>query len=195
MAYLLKAIAALLLLYISVHIQSDQEYYHRSSNWVANSARILLRHRDFEVPQVLQYALGQYGPNVSTSNRDKWARHRRIVSSVIDERISKAVFDESIHQTSGLLEEAFLRSGGKPGFTETSPLFDMLKKISVHVLLSPGMGIKVPRRTEEEQSPEPGYKMTHVEPLTTVVASIVGAVILPTVFSCFGRRGSQDTAK
>ncbi|KAF2136195.1 uncharacterized protein K452DRAFT_280347 [Aplosporella prunicola CBS 121167] len=141
---------------------------------------ILLRVRDFEVPQALEYALGQYGPNVLTTNGDKWAKHRRIATSVIDERISKTVFNESVRQTHGLLDEVLSTHGNKSYSAETPLLFDMLKKITIHVLIGAGMGTQMPWRSDEDQRPEPGYKMTHVESLTTVVSNIVGVGILPT---------------
>ncbi|OAQ64573.1 cytochrome P450 monooxygenase [Pochonia chlamydosporia 170] len=140
---------------------------------------ILLRHRDFEVPHSLEFALGQYGPNVLTTNGDQWTRHRRIVSSVIDERISKTVFEESIEQADGLLGEIEASTDGTAP-TETRHLFDMLKKITIHVLLTAGMGRTVAWQDDKEQKPEPGYRMSHIKSLTTVVTSIAGFGLLPT---------------
>lgn len=142
---------------------------------------ILLRHRDFEVPHSLEFALGQYGPNVLTTNGDQWTRHRRIVSSVIDERISRTVFEESTEQSEGLLGEMQMSADSDaPESTETRHLFDMLKKITIHVLLTAGMGTKVAWKDSQEGEIESGYTMTHIKSLTTVVTSIVGMGLLPT---------------
>jgi cytochrome P450 len=86
-----------------------------------------------------------------------------------------------MHQTNGLLEE--IQSLARPeklGFTDTRHLFDMLKKITIHVLLTAGMGRTVAWKDEQERKPEPGYKMTHIRSLTTVVTSIAGFGLLPT---------------
>ena len=151
--------------------------------WTADpelTQEILLRVRDFHIPEALEWPLGQFGPNILIANGDKWARHRRIVTAVIDERISKTIFEDTIRQARGLLDEIFSSSRGKPGSTETPQLFDMLKKITIHVLIGAGMGTAVPWIDEEAQRPEPGYRMTYRESLTTVVTNLVGAVMVPT---------------
>ena len=171
---------------------------------------ILQRVRDFEVPTSLEASLAMYGPNVLTSNGDHWSRHRRIVTSVIDERISKAVFHESMRQTRGMIQELhsiaedhrklltdYATAQGKAlaGYAatetkalaklaaaETANLFDMLKRITIHVLIGTSMGKPVSWQESIDEKPEPGYTMTYKKSLTKVVANVIGAVLLPTKF-------------
>ncbi|KAI0457001.1 cytochrome P450 [Xylaria acuta] len=150
--------------------------------WTADpkaAQEICLRVHDFEVPQAMEVALGQYGPNVMTTNGDMWARHRRIVTSVIDDRILKAVFDESIRQTYGLLDEAFSSSTSQPDSADTRLIFDMIKKVTINVLFNASMGTKV-RWKDEYEKLEPDYRMTQIESLTAVVSNLAGAAIIPT---------------
>jgi hypothetical protein len=103
---------------------------------------ILLRVREFETPEDIRLALGGFPPNVMTTNGDQWARHRRVVSTVIDKRISKNAFEESMRQTNSPLDELFSSpTGGKPDSTDTLQLFDMLKKVTIHGFLGAGMGV------------------------------------------------------
>ncbi|KAG5981021.1 hypothetical protein E4U55_003373 [Claviceps digitariae] len=147
---------------------------------------VLLRNRDFEVSYAIQYALGQFGPNVLTTNGDLWTRHRRMVSSVMDENLSKSMFKESVKQTKRLLADvkhSAVSSGtlaDREESLETRHLFDMLKKITVHTILAAGMGIPVAWKDEDEKARDPGYKMTYFKSLTTVVTNISGVSLLPT---------------
>ncbi|KAI1195909.1 cytochrome P450 [Nemania serpens] len=152
--------------------------------WTADpkaAQEICLRIHDFEVPRALEFALGQYGPNVMTTNGDIWARHRRIVTSVIDDRILKSVFDESIRQTSGLLDQTFSSSPRNADLADTRLIFDMVKKVTIHVLFSASMGTNAEWRDEHAEKPESGYMMTQIESLTMVVSNLVGAAIIPTI--------------
>ncbi|KAI1111536.1 cytochrome P450 [Nemania sp. NC0429] len=150
--------------------------------WTADpkaAQEICLRVHDFEVPRAMEAALGQYGPNVMTTNGDIWARHRRIVTSVIDDRILKAVFDESIRQTSSLLGQTFSSHTSHTDLADTRLIFDMVKKITIHVLFHASMGTKA-EWSDESGEPEPGYRMTQIESLTAVVSNLAGAAIIPT---------------
>ncbi|KAL8369691.1 hypothetical protein RB595_000161 [Gaeumannomyces hyphopodioides] len=141
---------------------------------------IILRTRDFEIPHAHAYALGPYGPNVLSTNGDRWALHRKIITGVIDERISRAVFEESSQQVSGLLDEVF--APWEPGSLacETEALFDMLKSVTIHVLLSVSMGARAPWKSRHElATPEPGYTMSHISSLVTMVTNLVGVGLLP----------------
>lgn len=141
---------------------------------------ILHRTQAFEVPKSHEFALGQFGPNVMTTNGSQWARHRRIVTSVIDERISRTVFTESMRQAGGLLDDLFPADAGSITAAETTKLFDMLKKITIHVLMAAGMGKQVSWNCEPDGELEAGYTMSPTVSLTTIVANIVGIGMLPT---------------
>ncbi|KAI5247618.1 cytochrome P450 [Aureobasidium subglaciale] len=136
---------------------------------------ILHRTHAFEVPRALEFALGQFGPNVMTTNGGVWARHRRIISSVIDERIFKVVFGESVRQSLELLST--LSDGSSP--SGDPKLFDMLKKITIHVLMAAGMGQELSQQDDKHIVSESGYTMSSIDALTTVVTNLIGLVMLP----------------
>jgi cytochrome P450 len=90
------------------------------------TTEILNRTRDFVPVDLTELFMAKFGPNVLTSHGDSWARQRKVVAGVINERISKTVFNESIHQTKGLIDEVIEGSAG-----ETNRIFDMMKKITI----------------------------------------------------------------
>jgi len=95
---------------------------------------ILRRPRDFQQNDLTELFMSRFGHNVLTTNGDRWARQRKIIATVINERISKAVFNESIRQTDGLLDEVFRNSAPFDAAGESNKIFDMIKKITIHVL-------------------------------------------------------------
>lgn len=125
--------------------------------------------------------MGVFGGNVITSDGHHWARQRKVVARVINERISKAVFDESIEQMQGLLEE--LSEKRQPnGTTETNQLFNMVKKIAINVLSAAGMGASVPWSDTTDDRPKPGFKQTYIQSVKKVIDSVAGPIILPLWF-------------
>lgn len=140
---------------------------------------IVARYRDFEVPPSMGAVLGRFGPNVLTTNGDQWARHRKAVANVINERISKTVFEESLQHSHSILTQILQTTPDKTGSTDTPYLFDMLTRITLNVLIGTGLSDKVPWKNEEEDKPEPGFKMTYTESLGTVVDNALGAGLLP----------------
>lgn len=141
-------------------------------------AEILARPRDFMQVDLTALFMGRFGPNVLTTDGDAWARQRKVVASVINERISKTVFNESIHQTAGLLGEVV--ADGKAG--ESNRIFDMMKKITINVLSGAGMGTSVEWRDNANEKPSPGFKMTYIEAVKSVIDSVAGPILLPQWF-------------
>jgi cytochrome P450 len=121
--------------------------------------------------------MGQFGRNVLTDNGEKWAKQRKVVAGVINERISKTVFNESVRQTEGLLGEVYERADG--GVSDSNRLFDMMKKITIHVLSGAGMGASVAWNGNNNERPREGYKMTYIEACKTVINGVAGPIILP----------------
>ena len=113
--------------------------------WTADpqvSHEILRRIHDFEQPRELEFLLAKFGPNVLTSNGDQWARHRKIVAKVINERISKAVFENSIYYSQEILHDVLPISPDKSSSIETAMLFDKLTQVSFSILIGVGIGDK-----------------------------------------------------
>ena len=121
--------------------------------------------------------MGQFGRNVLTDNGEQWAKQRKVVAGVINERISKTVFNESIKQTEGLLGEVYEKADG--GVSDSNRLFDMMKKITIHVLAGAGMGASVAWNGDDDEKPREGYKLTYNEAIKTVINGVAGPIILP----------------
>jgi cytochrome P450 len=96
------------------------------------ASEVLRRTKDFVVPELNKLFMEKFGPNILTTDGDVWSKHRKLVSGVINERISEAVFRESIHQTEGLLDEVLENS--EAGVTNR--MFDMMRKITINVSFS-----------------------------------------------------------
>lgn len=156
--------------------------------WTADpkvAEEILSRVYDFKNPEVLRHSLGQFGPNVITTNGSQWARHRRLFTSVMDERISKTVFDHSIRQIRHLLDSLLESAPNKPDSIDTPLLFDMLKQVSLQVILSAaaatGSSTEASLAKDKvDQPPESGYTMTYTESILTIVTNVVGLAMVPT---------------
>ena len=138
-------------------------------------SEVLRRPREFVQMDIADVFLGKFGPTVLTSNGDSWARQRKVVASVINERISKTVFNESVYQTQGLLDEVI----GDRDATESNLIFDMMRKITMNVLSGAGMGTRVEWNDDANAKPTPGYKMTYNEAIKHVISAVVGPIILP----------------
>lgn len=100
------------------------------------------------------------------------------MASAINERISKAVFDESVRQTKGMLDEVS-RMADENGTAETNKFFDWAKKIAIHILDNAGMGDNVPWDTDTNDKPEPGFQQTYIQSVKSVIHHITGAILLP----------------
>lgn len=121
--------------------------------------------------------MAKFGQNVLTSNGDSWSRQRRVVASVINERISRTVFDESVEQTNGLIKE--LEASAINGSIDSNSLFDMAKKITINVLSGAGMGASVAWSDEQVNRPEPGFKQTYIQSVKALLDGIKGPILFP----------------
>lgn len=103
---------------------------------------VLRRPRDFVQHHLTSMFMSRFGGNLLTADGDDWHRQRRVVAGTITERISKAVWQESVVQTESMIEEVFGGTGqssvGKKA--ETKRMFDYMKKITINVLSGVGMG-------------------------------------------------------
>jgi cytochrome P450 len=141
---------------------------------------IARRPRDFRQPATTALIMGVFGGNVLISNDETWAKQRKVVASVINERISKTVFNESVKQTEGLLGEVYDRADGEA--VETNRLFDMMKKITIHVLSGAGMGASVEWQDNAEEKPRKGHRLTYIEACKAVITAVPGPIVLPVWF-------------
>lgn len=146
---------------------------------------VLRRPNDFLPMTETELFMNKFGANVLTSSGDAWARQRKVVAGVINERISKAVFQESLRQTDGLVNEVLGGAGaGGDDAGETTRVFDMLKKITINVLSGAGMGASVEWDGDDGQGEKPvaPYRQTYMEAVKHVIHGIAGPIILPAWF-------------
>ncbi|KAJ4396801.1 hypothetical protein N0V93_001023 [Gnomoniopsis smithogilvyi] len=136
---------------------------------------VLRRPNDFFPMTETELFMNRFGSNVLTSSGDSWARQRKLVASVINERISKTVFHESIQQTKGLIDEVL--AGKEVG--ESTRVFDMLKKITINVLSGAGMGASVDWDDDKGEKPNGPYRQTYMEAVKHVINGVAGPIILP----------------
>lgn len=137
------------------------------------SVELMKRVGDFQSHEFTHLFLGRFGGNVFTSDGEDWARQRKVVASVINERVSKAVWRESLIQTEGLLKEA------EGGGGETNRLFDGMKKITINVLSGAGMGARVSWEEEKEEEVKPGFRMNYMQAVNVVIEGVTGPLIMP----------------
>ncbi|KAK1983037.1 hypothetical protein LZ30DRAFT_789484 [Colletotrichum cereale] len=149
--------------------------------WTADqvvATEVLRRTGDFDIPALTGLFLGHFGPNVLTTNSERWARQRKVVAAVIHDRIFKAIFDSAIRQTEGMLEDLFSIEGtdkNEATLAESTALFDNLKRITIHVLSEVGMGASAPWR----ERPQPGFRMTYIQACKVVMGHCTGAIVIP----------------
>ncbi|KAK4897815.1 hypothetical protein LTR27_004587 [Elasticomyces elasticus] len=168
------------------YCNGEKSYFHvgtgKSEIWTSDpefAVEILRRPRDFQQQRIAELFIARFGQNVLTSNSERWARQRKIIAGVINERISKLVFYESVRQAEGLVSEVFRTSSESQQSVETSQLFDMMKKVTIHVLSGATMGSTLPFSGGSSEKPEPGYKLTYMESVKLIINAITGPIILP----------------
>ncbi|KAF2768769.1 cytochrome P450 [Teratosphaeria nubilosa] len=143
---------------------------------------ILRRPRDFPQTDLAASFTDQFGPSVITSGGDHWTRQRKVIASAVNERISKAVFNESLRQTEGLLAEIFRYPGGNGTSAESNELFVMIKKIAMHVLSGAGMGVNFVWNDSASETPRDGFKTTYLTAVRCLTDNLSGPIILPQWF-------------
>ncbi|KAF7193247.1 Cytochrome P450 monooxygenase [Pseudocercospora fuligena] len=148
--------------------------------------QVLMKHQYFHQLKLTAFFLEKFGKSLFTSNGESWARQRKVLAAVVNEKISKTVFGETIKQSEGLVNEVTKKdalNGGK-GVAETNQVFDMLKKVTIHVLSGAGMGTTVSWASDGgEKKLKPGMKMDYMDACKIVTGATMGPIILPQWFT------------
>lgn len=149
--------------------------------------QVLTRHHDFHQLKLTALFLEKFGKSLFTSNGESWAKQRKIMASVVNERISKNVFGETVRQAEGLVGELMNNEKKEKGVAETNKIFDMMKKVTIHVLSGAGMGTTVSWEGDEaggeKKQLKPGMKMNYMDACKIVTAATMGPIILPQWFT------------
>ncbi|CAN8106460.1 unnamed protein product [Discula destructiva] len=140
---------------------------------------IAARHDDFETIPGLKLILGKYGPNVMTVNGERWTTHRKLVATVLTDRISRTVFEESCKQAADILAAFVPSSVGEATTTKLLLVFEKLTSLTLGVLVSSCLGDKFPWSLENDDEPEPGHSMKYTESLHLQLNNLFGVGALP----------------
>lgn len=154
--------------------------------WDAEIAKeVIARPADFRQFDMASVVMNVFGENVLTTDGSEWSRHRRIVAGAVTERVSSLVWNESVRQTRALL--ASISQMGKvadgSGSGATNQMFDMLKRIAIHVLYAAGMGNQQDfdsvDATNGGEKLKPGMHLTYIDAVKIINENTAGPTILP----------------
>ncbi|EPS36901.1 hypothetical protein H072_9505 [Dactylellina haptotyla CBS 200.50] len=148
-------------------------------------ADVLRRPKDFPQFDMANFLLNRFGDNVLSTDGEVWARHRKLVASTLNEKISKVVFDQSTNLAKGLLGELLEESEPGSAAVETNRIFDLVKKLAITVLSNAGMGGNEPWKDPTMKVIKPGFKLPYIETVKGLIGNIVAAAILPPWFTRF----------
>ncbi|KAK6537052.1 hypothetical protein TWF281_001254 [Arthrobotrys megalospora] len=148
-------------------------------------ADVLRRPRDFIQFDIANFLLNRFGPNVLSTDGEVWARHRKLVASTLNEKISKVVFDQSIILAEGMVAEIFENSDPGADCAETNRIFDLVKKLAITILVNAGMGGNQTWKDPTVKKVKPGFKLTYIEAVKAVIGNLVAAAILPRWFTAW----------
>ncbi|RVD87637.1 uncharacterized protein DFL_001857 [Arthrobotrys flagrans] len=146
-------------------------------------ADVLRRPKDFIQFDIANFLLNRFGPNVLSTDGEVWARHRKLVASTLNEKISKVVFDQSIILAEGMVSEIFENSDPGSDCAETNRIFDLVKKLAITILANAGMGGNQAWKDPTVKKVKPGFKLTYIEAVKAVIGNLVAAAILPRWFT------------
>lgn len=155
--------------------------------WDAEIAKeVVTRPNDFRQFDIASIVMSVFGENVLTTNGKDWSRHRRIVAGAVTERVSSVVWDESVRQTKDLLASISKATKDTDGSESgvTHQMFDLIKRITIHVLYAAGMGNQQDFNSNEAgnggDAPKPGMKFSYIDAVKIVNDNVSGSIVIPT---------------
>ena len=130
------------------------------------------RRKEFGKPYAAYGALEIFGPNVNTVNGESWRRHRKITTPPFNEHNHSAVWNESLRQAGGMLQQWLYvgEDGVKTTMTDNMVL-------TLHVLIATGFGLSHEFK-EDLQIPPPGHSMTYRDALRLILANLATTIII-----------------
>lgn len=132
---------------------------------------LLRRPRDFNQQDISNLVLSFFGTNLVTSDGDQWAKQRKLVASIINERVSKVVFEESHRQAGFMADELATTDKGQRGVES----IESLKKIAVNVLSRAGYGM--PQEWNEQATKQNEDSDLQLDFVTCVKATIENLIL------------------
>ncbi|KAK5092027.1 hypothetical protein LTR70_007894 [Exophiala xenobiotica] len=152
--------------------------------WDAEIAKeVTARPNDFRQFDFGSLIMGVFGDNVLTTDGSEWSRHRRIVAGAVTERVSSLVWNESVRQTRALLASISKKERGSESGV-TNRMFDMMKRIAIHVLYAAGMGNRQDFDGADAENGgeklKPGMHLTYMDAVKIINENTAGPTIVPT---------------
>ncbi|KIW20435.1 hypothetical protein PV08_01010 [Exophiala spinifera] len=134
-------------------------------------AEVLRRPKDFPNTDIGDLIMGVFGPNLLTSNGERWARQRKLIAPNINEKISGLVFDESRRQASEMVASYMDEADGVTNDTVRG-----FKALAINVLGTAGFGIRRPWKEKAAAAHDRSRRFTYMEATKIVVENIIEAV-------------------
>lgn len=143
--------------------------------------QITTRPNDFPQFDAASIVMNVFGTNVLTTDGAEWSRHRRIVAGAVTERVSPIVWSESIRQTRALIASITNDSDDStPGSGTTNAMFDLIKRVTIHVLYAAGMGNKQDFASSAQEEVPAGAHLSFFDAVKMVNENAAGCTVIPT---------------
>lgn len=138
---------------------------------------ITTRWRQYPRDKMAAEIMNLFGANVLTSEGEAWQRQRRVIAPIINERISKSVWDESVEQASEMAA-SYAHSSDKEVGGQTDDTIEGLRRIAINVLAAVAYG--KPRSWGAKADPVPdGHELSYMETVFAIISNLVPAVLIP----------------
>lgn len=137
------------------------------------AAQILARRRDFEQDSTTQQIMNNYGPSLAGSTGNAWARQRRIIAPMVNERIMETVWDESRQQANDMMSHFMTNCGGVTDSTVIG-----LRRIAFNVLQCIGYGMPGHWGATAKEPPK-GHTMDYMDALHHLIEGLLVLTIMP----------------
>lgn len=137
------------------------------------ASQILTRRRDFEQDPMSQKFMNRFGPSLLGSIGDAWARQRRLIAPMVNERIMETVWDESRQQSNDMMSHFTESCGGV-----TNGTVEGLRKIAFNILQCIGYGMETHWGIDTTEAAH-GHSMDYMEALHHLLEGLILIVIFP----------------
>ena len=157
--------------------------------------QITQRRNDFPKPIETYKLVDIYGKNVVTTEGHDWRRHRKITAPPFTEKNNHLVFDETIHQTRGMMD-IITKNGSKT--SATVPDFgDYTTHLALAVISKAGFGVDMtwpnvdghgkldldsygsPDSQDTINNKAGGHSMTFPESLSILTEKVIWLILFP----------------
>ena len=150
--------------------------FHRPELIVADpdvAHEVLKRPKDFPNSPAGDFIMGKFGPNLLTTGGPEWARQRKVIASNINEKISAAVWAESLTQAEQMMDHIAANGGA------TNDSAAGMKSVAINVLGAAGYG--QPRAWKDDKAAAtapPGFHVTYMQAMRLICENLIEMAFL-----------------